>query len=59
MCDFDSYELLVGTVCDCTDISVINQHIPFVEDILRSEVIDKQGLAVDQFVEELEALECV
>ena len=67
-CDVDSYELLVRTVGDCVFVSieVLNQRIPFVEDILRSEpseVIavsyDKQGLAVDPFAEELEVLRCV
>ena len=68
MCDVDSYELLVRTVSDCVfvGIEVLNQRIPFVEDILRSEpsdVIavsyDKQGLAIDPFVEELEVPGCV
>ena len=67
-CNVDSYELLVRTVSDCVfvRIEVLYQRIPFVEDILRSEpseVIavsyDKQGLAVDLFVEELEVPRCV
>ena len=68
VCDVDSYELLVRTVSDCefVGIEVLYQRISFVEDILRSEpseVIavsyDKQGLAVDPFVEELEVPRCV
>ena len=68
MCDVDSYKLFVRTVSDCVFVSikVLNQRISFVEDILRSEpseVIavsyDKQGLAVNLFVEELEVPGCV
>ena len=62
------FQELVRTVSDCVfvGIEVLNQRIPFVEGILRfelSEVIavsyDKQGLAVDPFVEELEVPRCV
>ena len=39
VCDVDSYELFVRTVSDCVfvGIEVLNQRIPFVEDILRFE----------------------
>ena len=63
--DVDSYKLFVRTVSDCVFVS-IEVLYPIVEDILRSEpseVIavsyDKQGLAVDPFVEELEVPRCV
>ena len=38
-CNVDSYELLVRTVSDCAFVSikVLDQRIPVVEDILRSE----------------------
>ena len=50
VCDVDSYKLFFRTVSDCVFVSIedLNQRIPFVEDILRSEPSEVIAVSYDK-----------